>query len=81
MADCVIDYCPGVDEKVLTVATDQAVVTLGFCGAHAAALRNRLAVQLGVEPRHVDLASFGGTIGELQNAIDFLDGLAAAGNA
>lgn len=81
MADCVIDYCEARDEKILIVTTDDATIRLGLCGDHSTALRDRLAQQLGVQPHYVDLTNFGGTIGELQQAIDYLDGLAAAGNA
>lgn len=77
MNQCIIDYCAGRDEKILTVISEgQSIVKLGFCGAHAIALRDRLAYGLGVEPRHVNLAGYGGTIGELQEAIDYLDAIA-----
>ncbi len=76
-ADCCVDFCEGRDEKILTVRTDGPVIKLGLCNSHADALRDRLATQLGVPSRHVNLSNFGGTTGELQNAIDYLDYLAA----
>lgn len=80
MADCVIDYCGGRAEKILTVSTDGPLIRLGLCGDHASALRDRLAAQLGVQPQHINLTSFGGTIGELQEAIDYLDALTVVGH-
>ena len=77
---CEIDYCEGRDAKILTVASDDSEIYLKFCAEHAEALRRRLAEQLGVDERFVVLTRYGGTFGELQEAIDYLDGLASRAN-
>lgn len=80
MNECVIDYCESGNQKILTVTTDERVIMLGLCTAHSEALRRRLAAQLGMLSQFVDLGSYGGTIGELQEAVDYLDSLAAQGH-
>lgn len=77
MSECAIDYCERWDEKTLTVSADDVTVKLGLCGVHALALRDRIAFQLDVSPQFVNLSHFGGTFGELQDAINYLDELAA----
>jgi hypothetical protein len=74
--NCEVDYCDSRTTQTLTVTTEDEIITLRFCDPCATALREQLAKQLGVDVRLVDLrgGSFGGTIGELQAALDYLDG-------
>lgn len=77
---CEIDYCSKPGSKVLTVETDDEIITLTFCTDHALALKERLADQLNL-PRHalsLQLMPHGGTIGELNEAISYLDNLAVS---
>lgn len=82
MAGCEIDYCLEDGRRVLTVETEDQIITLPLCSDHAGRLQRVLAKQLGglgYVP-FVDLSSmkFVGSIGELQEALNTLDSAAAS---
>ena len=76
--ECEIDYCPLTGSKLLTVETASGGIKINLCRSHPESLRSKLSEIVGRE--RGDLLSGGlfGTIAQLNEAIDYLDALAAA---
>jgi hypothetical protein len=74
---CEIEYCDKSAKQTLTVNTDGQFLAIGFCLRHAVYIESRLEDLSGKE---IDLfgGMYTGTAGELTEAIDYVDALAAA---
>lgn len=72
---CEIDYCDGDNDTTLTLRTTEERIDIGLCLRHSVQLEKRLSEITGEE---INLRSDRfGTIGEINEAIDYLDALAA----
>lgn len=77
---CDIDSCFNQPTTTLTVQLQDTALSLGFCQYHVDALEARLATQLGMMRHQVDMRKMPlpGVVGDLQDAIQYLDDLANA---
>jgi hypothetical protein len=73
---CEIDSCEQDGDKTLTINVDSQFLAMEFCLRHAVQLEERLCETTG---REIDLSMlYNGTVGELTEAIEYLEALSAA---
>lgn len=74
---CEIDYCENIGARLLRLETEDSVTDMEICHYHETELLRWLIDKV-QEPSKLSNGVFFGTVGEIKNAIDYLDALEAA---